>query len=428
MARKSTLAFVLGGGRGERLNPLTRDRAKPAVPFGGMYRVIDFVLSNLYHSDIRKICVLTQYQSESLHKHIKYGWYPRFGVGKEEFITVLPARQSLHTGWYGGTADAINQNKNFIENEKPNLVNIFGGDHIYLMDISEMNDFHIQNNADLTISAVPIKRELASKKFGVLVVDENYRLIDFEEKPEFPRGMPNNEEYCLASMGNYAFKPDVLLEELVKDSEKTTPSDKEEARDIVRFNPSQFSMHDFGSDIIPEILRQKRKIFVYDFNKNTVLGTNESNYWRDIGDLDQFYEANMDLRSSWPPINLYNKEWEVLTFVETQQPAKFVGVDESSCKFIDSIIANGVIVINSYIERSILSYNVRVDHNSNVLDSILMGNNEIGKNVLIRNSIIDKEVKIPDNEVIGDDKEKDRKRGFTISEKSITVVPKGYKF
>ena len=430
MPRKTTLAFVLAGGKGERLYPLTRDRAKSAVPFGGMYRVIDFVLSNLYHSGIRKICVLTQYQSESLHKHIKFGWYHRFGVGVDEEITVLPATQSASGGWYEGTADAIAKHSNRIRTERPNIVNIFGGDHIYLMDIIEKNEFHLQKDADLTISAIPIRREDAVKRFGVLSVDENYRLIGFEEKPENPKPIPGNEEYCLASMGNYAFKRDILLEELAADSEKSSPQTGtgEESRAVVSLNPERYSTHDFGFDIIPEMLRKERKVFVYNFNLNTVPGVTESNYWRDIGDLDQFYGANMDIRLPVPLLNLYNEDWPIFTFVEADQPAKFVGLNGNPGSALDSIVANGVIVSHSRVERSILSYKVKVDHNSYISESILLGNNIVGKNVTIKKSIIDKDVKVPDNETVGVDAIQDRKRGFMISPGGITVVPKAYEF
>ena len=422
MTAVRTLAYILGGGSGKRLYPLTIDRAKPAVPFGGAFRVIDFVLSNLYHSQIRKICILTQYESESLHKHIKYGWYPRFGIGSEEFITALPAAQGRNGGWYLGTANAVYQKRQLINQESPDIVNIFSADHIYLMDVSQMNDFHIKNNADLTISAVPMKKSIAANNLGVLQVDKNYRLIGFEEKPSNPKPIPGNEEYCLASMGNYAFNPQVLLNELENDTNKKTlmkTPDSPVDRD-------KFTSNDIALDIIHSMIKNKKKIFVYNFMNNKVPGTNgkEVGFWRDIGTIDSYYEAHMDLIKKEPLLNLYNKFWNILTYIEVVQPARIVDGGNVS----ESIIANGVIIEGGNIEKSVLSYDIKIQKGSSIKESILLGENIIGKNVKINKSIIEKKVNIPDNETVGIDRKKDESRGFTVTNSGITIIPKGYKF
>lgn len=419
---KEPLAFVLGGGIGKRLYPLTRDRAKPAMPFGGNYRVIDFVLSNLLHSKIKNIYVLTQYEPRSLEDHIFEGWVPLFGTGKYHTIRLLPAKQGGKGGWYFGTADAINQNKRYIRDKNPSMVNIFGGDHIYLMDISQMNDFHHKTKADLTISAIPVEIGLASQRYGILVINKHWELIDFEEKPENPTPMPKSTKYCITSMGNYTFNPEILLEELAADDEKTTTND----RSLVASDPDHYSSHDFGFDIIPAMLRKKRKIFLYNFKKNIIPGLkeNQKGYWRDIGDIDQFYKANMEILDRNPPINLYNPEWEIFTKIDLLSPAKLT----QNSKADNSIISNGCLIKNAYIEKSIISYGVKILDESKIYDSILMGYNSIGKKVTIKNTIIDRGVSVPDGEVIGVDKNQDKKRGFTISDDGILVIPRKYKF
>ncbi|MBM3706236.1 MAG: glucose-1-phosphate adenylyltransferase [Actinobacteria bacterium] len=425
MAKTSleVVAFVLGGGVGKRLYPLTKDRAKPALPFGGSYRVIDFVLSNLIHSRIRKIYVLTQYEPRSLEQHILEGWGSIFGTGRYNMIRLLSAKEGKGSGWYTGTANAINQNKRYAWESRPDIVNIFGGDHIYLMDISSMNDFHVLNNADLTVSAIPVKIELAAKKYGVLAVDSKWKLTNFQEKPEKPAPMPGNSDYCLASMGNYSFNLQVLIEELAIDHhKKTTPS-----KELISSDPEHYSSHDFGNDVIPAMLRRKRNIFIYNFNENTVTGAspNEKSYWRDIGDLGQFYEANMDLIGPNPSINLYNPRWEIFTRFESLQPVKLIG---SSSNINNCLISNGCIIESCLITKSILSYNVRVGDGTEISDSLLLGNNIIGTRTIIRSSIIDRGIFIPDNTVIGLDRDHDLKRGFTVSKEGITVVPRKYRF
>lgn len=420
--RIEVVAFVLGGGVGKRLYPLTRDRVKPALPFGGNYRVIDFVLSNLIHSRIRKIYVLTQYEPRSLEQHILEGWGPIFGTGRYSMIRLLPAKEGLGSGWYTGTADALNKNKNYAWDAKPDIVNILGGDHVYLMDISLMNDFHLANNASLTISALPVPVSLASGKYGVLVVDKNWKLTGFEEKPKNPTPMPSNSKYCLASMGNYSFNLQALIEELVIDQHKKTSKDKT----LIASDPDSYSSHDFGFDVIPAMLKRGRAIYVYNFDENTIIGAGhkEKAYWRDIGDLDEFYNANMDLIGKSPLINLYNPRWEIFTRSESLQPAKYL----NNSVVNDSLVSNGCIINNAVIESSILSYNVEVRQGANISDSIIMGNNTIGSNTIIRKSIIDREIIVPDNTSVGIDKDIDIRRGFTISRNGVTIIPKKYRF
>ncbi len=420
--RIEVVAFVLSGGAGQRLKPLTNDRAKPAIPFGGSYRVIDFVLSNLIHSRIRKIYVLTQYEPRSLEKHIFEGWTPIFGSGRYNFIRMLPPKQGDESGWYTGTADAVNQNKSYAWQDKPDIIDIFSSDHIYLMDISLMNDFHLKNGADLTISALPVKMEKAAGKYGVLVVDNDWRLIGFEEKPLKPTPMPGSDDYCLASMGNYSFVPQVLIEELFIDQRKETQNDKR----VVATDPARYSSHDFGFDIIPAMLQRGRKIYVYNFDDNYILSTdiNKKSYWRDIGDIDEFYCANMELLGPEPQLNLFNERWEIFTRVHSLMSSKVNACSE----IFESIITNGCIINKAVIENSILSYNVKADRGTQIRQSFLMGNNEIGKNVTIHKAIVDRGVYIPDNTSIGLDRKKDIARRLTVTDSGITIVPRKYRF
>ncbi len=417
--RKTPIAFILGGGAGKRLYPLTRDRTKPAVPFGGGYRVIDFVLSNFLNSKIEKIYILTQYEPRSLEEHIMQAWVPVFGTGRQSCLRLVPPRQGSDTGWYAGTADAVFQNMRFIQENRAGVVNIFCGDHIYLMDISQMNDYHFHKKADLTISGIPVKAELAAERYGVLVVDRDWKLIRFEEKPAKPTTIPGMPGYCLASMGNYAFNPRVLMDGLTsleKAKFKGNPSNREQ----------KFSSLDFGFDVIPTMLENDRNIFVYNFSDNNIAGsqTRGAGYWRDIGDLDQFYGANMELIGQNPPFVFNNREWEIFTKADSLQSPKIVG--EACIK--DSIISNGDFIYEAKIENAILSYNVEVAPKTRIKDSILLGFNNIGENVLIKNAIVDRGVDIPEGEIIGVDKNRDMERGFVVSGEGITVVPRKYKF
>ena len=425
------IAYILAGGEGTRLYPLTRDRSKPAVPFGGIYRVIDFCLSDILNSEIRKIYVLTQHEPRSLEKHIATGWVNLIGTGLGEFIRILPPVTGSVGGWYTGTADAVTKNKRYIEEDSNvSVVDIFGGDHIYVMDVSQMNTYHFEKEADLTISTVPVKRKLAARNYGIVVVDENWRVIGFEEKPDEPTPMPGNEEYCLASMGNYAFKADVLIRELESDANKKTVKSKNE----IVGNEDLFSTHDFGNDIIPNMVRNGRNVFAYNFAENEIPGLGEEEkrifkenpFWRDIGNLDQFYASNMEIRSVEPPINLYNPEWEIHTRIPCSQPAKFVGSDGDN-KSVNSLVANGVIISHSSIEESVIGYRAKIKDGSRVIRSIVFGDSEIS-GATLESCIVDKRVIIPRGIVIGVDKGEDKKRGFTISDGGITVVPRKYKF
>ncbi|MDZ7836528.1 MAG: sugar phosphate nucleotidyltransferase [Actinomycetota bacterium] len=418
--KRDVIAFILGGGAGKRLYPLTRDRTKPAVPFGGSFRVIDFVLSNFLNSKVERIYILTQYEPRSLEEHIMRAWVPVFGMGRHRCVRLLPPRKGDDTGWYAGTADAVFQNKRIVEEDAADIINIFCGDHIYLMDISQMNDFHMSKKADLTISAIPVRTELAAGRYGVLVVDEDWKMIRFEEKPDNPTNIPGMPGYCLASMGNYAFNPQVMIDGLVHQSRlkfKDDPLTKQGGR---------FSSLDFGFDVIPQMLKSKRKIFVYNFDQNKIPGSsmNSSSYWRDIGDLDQFYTANMELIGDNPPFDLNNREWEIYTKADSLQSPKVVGKS-----WLDnSILTNGDLLYNCRIENSVLSYNVQVEARTSIKDSMLLGFNQIGKDVVINRAIVDKGVNIPDGEIIGVDRDKDKSRGFVISPKGITVVPRKYEF
>lgn len=417
MANDDSLAFVLGGGEGKRLLPLTSERAKPAVPMAGTFRIIDFVMSNLYNSDIRKVYVLTQYNSKSLHDHIRFGWYPKFGTGPKGFLKTQPATQSRNGGWYSGTADAIAQNMGFIEDERPGIVNVFGGDHIYLMDIRQMNEYHLKNDADITISAIPVSRKLAAGNYGVLEISPDGRLLGFEEKPANPKPMPGNPDMCLSSMGNYAFKPGSLLEELLEDKMKVTAGKIEVAE-----QPLRLSSHDFGYDIIPSMMRKGRNVFVYNFMDNKVEGARDSErgYWRDVGNRDEFFNANMELKAIIPPINLYNPYWEVLTHVPVSQAAKVNGEGVK-----DSIMSPGCIVTNSLVDDSILSYSTIVEKSS-IRGSILLGSSKVGEGCEIVRSVVDRHVDIPAGTKIGVDKEKDLARGFFVTESGLTFVPNSH--
>jgi len=339
------IAFILGGRAGKRLYPLTRDRTKPAVLFGSSYRVIDFVLSNFLNSKIEKIYILTQYEPRFLEEHIMRAWAHIFGTGKHSCIRLVPPRQGDDAGWYAGTADAVFQNMRFIEESRAGVVDIFCGDHIYLMDVSQMNEYHFNKKADLSISAIPVKAELAVNRYGVLVVDQEWRLVRFEEKPSHPTAIPGMPGYCLASMGNYAFSHKVLIDELTFLSEVNFKGDP-----LTRCG--RFSSLDFGFDVIPTMVENSREIFVYNFAKNRIAGSTSGHesYWRGIGNIDQFYWANMEPVGKDTPFGLNNNEWGTFTKADLLQSPKVEG--EAWIK--DSIISNGDFVYNSKIENSIL--------------------------------------------------------------------------
>ena len=403
---RNVLAVVLAGGKGSRLEPLTRDRAKPAVPFGGIYRIIDFCLSNCLNSGLRKMLVLTQYKAMSLDRHINLGWRRFFCRELGEFIDVVPPQQRIDEHWYQGTADAVYQNIYTIEKDRPDYVVILAGDHIYKMNYRSMVEFHRANNADLTIGALRVARKQASQ-FGVMEVDGDDRIVGFEEKPSRPKSIPDDPEHALASMGIYVFTARFLFEQLCRDA--TAPG----------------SGHDFGRNMIPSIINTHR-VFAFPFrdeNRKT------DAYWRDVGTLDAYYEANMDLVAVDPMLNMYDDHWPVRTYQLNVPPPKFVFAGKEDKDRVgharDSIVCQGCIVSGGQVEHSILGPNVRVNSYARVEDSIVFQDVDIGRHVGIRRAIIDKGVRIPPGVKIGYDLDADRQRGFSISEGGIVVIAKG---
>ena len=394
---KEVLTFILAGGRGERLDPLTRDRTKPAVPFGGIYRIIDFTLSNCINSGLRKVNVLTQYKSFSLQKHILSGW----GVVSTqlgEFIDIIPAQQRINDAWYRGTADAIYQNSYAIDDHNPELVLILAGDHIYKMNYNTLIEEHINKKAEMTV-ACNVQPKKYSKNFGVLEVDKNNSVLGFEEKPEDPKTIPEQSDKIFASMGVYIFHKDVLMRELMLDAE------------------DEDSDHDFGKNIIPRMIAKKKKVFVYNFvdDKNQVL------YWRDIGTRDAYYEANMDLVGKNPPINIFDKEWPLRTYYEPYPPSKIVGGIEG--KIVDSFISGGCVIESSFLSKCVLSPNVTIGKDARVENSVIMDGVVVGRGAKIKNAIIDKQVSIPEDACIGYNLEEDKLK-FVSTNSGIIIVAK----
>jgi len=403
-----TLALVMAGGQGTRLYPLTRDRAKPAVPFGGKYRIVDFVLSNLVNSQIYSIYLLVQWRSQSLIEHLKDGW--QFGrILHDHFIVPVPAQMRLGESWYQGTADAIFQNLNLIDDFRPDLVAVFGADHIYRMDIAQMIQFHVERKAAITVATLPVAVDEADQ-FGVLEVDSGLRVDGFDEKPKHPRPMPGSRNQCLASMGNYLFDPAVLRAALIEDSQNHN------------------SQHDFGRDLIPALI-ERVPVYAYNFMTNRIRGDSEENfsYWRDVGTIDAYYEANMDLRDARPHLNLYNPYWPLRTAYYNQPPAKFVFNEEARRgQALHSVISEGCIISGGSIRNSVLGRSVFVHSYSQIDDSVIMDYSQIGRGARIRKAIVDKNVHIADGEEIGYDLERDRKR-FFVTESGIVVIPKSPK-
>ncbi len=400
--------MVLAGGEGRRLDPLTRDRAKPAVPFGGRYRIIDFVLSNLINSGLFHIKILTQYKSESLNAHLSRAWHLSNVLG--HYIETVPAQMRTGPDWYKGSADAIYQNLNLITDEEPDHVLVFGSDHIYRMDVRQMLELHATTGADCTIAAIPVPIREAHQ-FGICEVDAEGRLIRFLEKPKDPPPMPGRPDMALASMGNYLFKTDVLVREVTRDA--ATPG-----------------AHDFGKSIISEMFKTSR-VMVYDFAKNVVpgQGERERGYWRDVGTIESLYSANMDLVDIDPIFSLYNDKWPLHTMQYDAPPAKFIFSDREGGRVgfaTDSLISEGCIISGGHIHRTILSPKVRINSYADVSESILFEGVQIGRHARIRRAIIDKNVVIPPSTEIGYDLEADRRR-FPVSDSGIVVIPKGMK-
>ena len=400
---RNTIAMVLAGGKGERLSPLTLRRAKPSVMFGGKYKIIDFVLSNLFNSGIKKVYILTQYRAYSLNKHIRESWGKWTGLG-EFYVAISPETRSESEEWFKGTADAILQYLRFVESSDADYVAIFGGDHIYKMDISQMIDYHRRNRADLTLAALEVPVEEA-KRFGVFSVDDDYRVTAFAEKPSEPERIPGRET-CFASMGNYIFSTKKLIEVLQEGKKK-------------------YEDLDFGKHVIPMMLENRDKIFAYNFNDNLIPGmkAEEKGYWKDVGTIESYYEANMDLINVSPQLNLYNYKWPILTNQGNLPPAKTV-FDEDGRRGlnIDSYVCAGCVTSGGTVKRSILGPRSKVNSFSLVEDSILFENVSIGRNAKVKKAIIDKNISIPDGTEIGYDHEEDRRRGYRVTESGIVVV------
>ncbi len=395
------LAMILAGGEGTRLQPLTVSRSKPSVPFGGSYRLIDFVLNNFVNSDLLRIYVLTQFKSQSLYLHMKKGWNLTGITGR--FIDPIPAQMRMGKRWYDGTADAIYQNIGFIEMNKPDQVAIFGSDHIYKMDVSQMLEFHKQKKAVLTVAAIRVPLKEASA-FGVIEVDTEGRMIGFSEKPAHPKPIPGDPEHALASMGNYIFEAQTLMHELSADGENDESS------------------HDFGRDIIPS-LYPREPVYVYDFSANNIEGE-KGFYWRDVGTIDAYWQSHMDLVSDNPPFSLYNRNWPLHTYYPPLPPATFIDTDAHATNVSHSLISAGCYVQGSKINRSVLGFRCNVANGSEVSESVFLGDVKIGEGCVIRRAIIDKHVEIAPGTVIGENIAHDRER-FTVSESGIVVIPKG---
>ncbi len=406
------LSVVLAGGEGRRLWPLTAERAKPAVPIGGRYRLIDFVLSNLVNSGLLQIKVLTQYKSDSLNTHIARGW--RLPAMLEQYIEVVPAQQRTGKDWFRGSADAMWQSLNIITDEDPDLVAVFGGDHIYKMDVGQMIDAHLERQADVTVAAIPVPvREAAA--FGIIEIKPDWEIVSFTEKPTNPHEIPGRPGWALASMGNYIFTTDPLVTELRRDQ-------------------GEEGAHDFGRNILPSMVTAKKRCYAYDFTQNKVPGVleGEHGYWRDVGTIDAYWQANMDLVQVQPIFDLYNSRWPIRTYTKPLPPAKFVFADPGQGGHArmgiatDSMVSEGCIISGGRIDRTVLSPGVRVNSYSHIEESILMDEVVIGRHARVRRAIIDKGVEVPAGAEIGFDPEADRRR-FHVSEEGIVVVPKDAK-
>lgn len=399
---KNTYAMILAGGRGSRLHQLTDWRAKPAVPFGGKFRIIDFVLSNCVNSGIRRIGVATQYKSHSLLQHIQRGW--SFLNGKfGEFIDVLPAQQWMQESWYLGTADAVFQNLDILRDTDPDYVLILAGDHVYKMDYGKLLAFHVEKNADMTVACIEVPLNDA-QAFGVMGVNAESRVVDFTEKPANPSSIPGKPGMALASMGIYVFNTKFLCEQLIRDAD------------------DPHSTHDFGKDIIPHLMLAGYRVFAQSFEDSCVRDEGGTSYWRDVGTIDSYWEGNMELTKVVPDLNMYDREWPIWTYQEQLPPAKFVfDEDERRGMAVDSLVSGGCIISGASVARSLLYSNVKVHSYSTVEDSVLLPNVEVGRNVKIRRAVVDKNCVIPDGLVVGYDHAADAQR-FHVSANGITLV------
>ena len=397
------LAFVLAGGKGTRLYPLTKERAKPAVPFGGKYRIVDFVLSNLINSGVYSIYVLIQFKSQSLLQHLRDGWQFS-GLLNNYFIIPVPAQMRGGEAWYQGTADAIYQNINLIEQSNPHLIVIFGADHVYRMNIREMIEFHQRKSAEVSVAAIPVEKRLASE-FGVIEADTDDRIIGFHEKRTDAPTMPVDPERVYASMGNYVFSARALLRELERDA------------------TDEASSHDFGRDILPSLVGRS-PMYAYNLQTNYIPGEppGKSAYWRDVGTIEAYYEANMDLRAVEPALNLYNRQWPLRTAGYSDPPAKFVFDEEGRRgQAIDSIVSGGCILSGGVVRNSVVGRQVRIHSGALVEDSIIFDNCDIGRGARIRRAILDKNVRLPEDTRIGYDLAADL-RNYHVSDSGIVVV------
>ncbi len=395
---RNAIGVLLAGGQGERLWPLTRDRAKPAVPFGGTYRIIDITLSNCINSELRRVFVLTQYKALSLNRHVRDGWSALAGLG--EFIEVIPPQMRVSTNWYQGTADAVYQNIYSIGSERSSYVFILSGDHIYKMDYAKMLKFHAEMGADATVATIEMAPEQAARQFGIVVTDENSRIVEFQEKPADPARSRFNPNKVNASMGVYIFNTQLLIPILIADAEDPNSS------------------HDFGKDILPKILG-KYRLYAYNFIDEN---RKEALYWRDVGTIDAYFDANMDLVAVNPEFNVYDSNWPLRTKVQQYPAAKFVFADEQRMgAALDSIVCPGCIVSGGRVRNSVLGYDVRVNSFCEVDRSIVYNHVNVGRHSRIRNAIIDRHVSLPERTVIGYDLEEDRKR-YHVTERGIVVV------
>jgi len=396
---REVLTFILAGGRGERLDPLTRDRTKPAVPFGGIYRIIDFTLSNCINSGLRWIYVLTQYKSFSLQKHLLSGWdicSDQLG----EFIDVIPAQQRLSADWYKGTADAIYQNIYAIQDHDPDLILILSGDHVYKMDYREMIRFHKDKGADVTVACVSMPKNTSSQ-FGVIEVDKKSHVRGFQEKPDKPKTIPGDPKKIYASMGIYLFNRGALLKELDIDAKSKT------------------SENDFGKNVIPQMLKNRKKVFVFNFVDNK----NKPKYWRDIGTRDAYYRSNMDLLKKSSGFDLFTKTWPVRTYHEQYPPIKIASTRSGTGSLVDSMVAGGCVIEGGHVKNSVLSSNVKIGNKAEVVNSVIMEGVTIGDNAKVRNAIIDKEVTVPAGSRVGYDLNRDKKK-FVLTTSGIVIVAK----